>query len=143
MGEVISLLRDEYGIKRKPITSRNPQANSMVERAHKTLHNMINARIIKGIDDLPDPDNPWTGLLTALRFAMNSVCEPAQERIAASCDLPRGFTNSASRITFWHALGRKQGSEIKKIRGCFAFRFMTTNISLLYVPHQTTVFKSE
>jgi hypothetical protein len=73
MGEVISLLRDECGIKRKPITSLNPQANSMAERAHKTLHNMINAQIIEGIQDLLDPEHPWTGLLMALRFAVNST----------------------------------------------------------------------
>ena len=38
MGEVISLLRDEYNIIRKPITTRNPQANAIVERVHKTLN---------------------------------------------------------------------------------------------------------
>ena len=36
IGDVISLLRDEYGIIRKPsIASCNPQTNSMVERVHK------------------------------------------------------------------------------------------------------------
>eukprot|EP00955_Chlamydomonas_euryale_P012036 129713-Chlamydomonas_euryale.AAC.1 len=72
MGEVKPLLKDEYGIKRKPITSRNPQANSMVERAHKTIHNLVNSNIIRGTQDL-DKDDPWTGVLTAVRFGMNST----------------------------------------------------------------------
>jgi hypothetical protein len=40
MGDVISLLKNEYGINRRPITTRNPQANAMIERAHQTIHNI-------------------------------------------------------------------------------------------------------
>jgi len=45
--EVSETLQNEYGIKRKIITSRNPQSNSMIERCHKTLHNMIRSAQIK------------------------------------------------------------------------------------------------
>jgi hypothetical protein len=40
MGNVISLLKNEYGINRQPITTRNSQANAMIERSHQTIHNM-------------------------------------------------------------------------------------------------------
>ena len=46
MAEVKSLLKDEYGITRKPITTRNPQANAIVERAHQTIHNLIRSQQI-------------------------------------------------------------------------------------------------
>jgi transposase InsO family protein len=32
---------NDYGIKRKVISTRNPQANAIVERAHQTLGNLI------------------------------------------------------------------------------------------------------
>ena len=38
MGEVITMLNDDYNTKRKMITTRNPQANSIVKRIHKTVH---------------------------------------------------------------------------------------------------------
>ena len=42
MGEDFrKMLREEYGIKRKPITTRNPQANAIVERVHQVIGNMI------------------------------------------------------------------------------------------------------
>ena len=41
------VLRNDYGIVHKPITTRNPQANVMVERAHATLHEMVRAIQIK------------------------------------------------------------------------------------------------
>ena len=39
--EVKAMLHDEYGCIRKLITTRNPQANAMIERAHQVIHNMI------------------------------------------------------------------------------------------------------
>ena len=38
--EVRDTLKNEYGLTRKLITTRNPQANSMIERVHQVLHNM-------------------------------------------------------------------------------------------------------
>jgi len=45
--EVSETLKNEHGVKRKIVTSRNPQVNSMIERCHKTLHNMIHSAQIK------------------------------------------------------------------------------------------------
>ena len=39
--EVRDALKNEYGITRKLITTRNPQANSIIERVHQVMHNMI------------------------------------------------------------------------------------------------------
>ena len=35
------IVSDNYGIKRRPITVRNPQANSMIEKIHQTIGNII------------------------------------------------------------------------------------------------------
>ena len=75
MAEVKAMLKDRYGIKRHPITTRNPQANSMVERAHQTIHNMIRVQKIKSLKDLADPGplSPWAGTISAVGFAMRST----------------------------------------------------------------------
>ena len=70
--EIQEFLANEYGIKRKIITSRNPQSNSMVERCHKTLGNMIDSLGIKDKRDL-DPHFGFQGMLAALRKAMNAT----------------------------------------------------------------------
>eukprot|EP00957_Ditylum_brightwellii_P137098 10453419-Ditylum_brightwellii.AAC.1 len=41
MKDFIMFIQDEYGIKCKPITTRNPQANSIVERSHQTVGNLL------------------------------------------------------------------------------------------------------
>jgi len=63
--EVREMLHDKYGIKRKVITSRNPQANSMVERCHQTLANIIRVLGIRDRRDLDD-DFGWDGILSAV-----------------------------------------------------------------------------
>ena len=70
MAEVKDMLKNDYGITRKPITTRNPQANAMVERAHQTIGNMINTQGFKSKDDIPDG---WAGTLAALGFAMRAT----------------------------------------------------------------------
>ena len=70
--EVQATIKHEYGINRKLITTRNPQANAMVERVHQVIHNMIRVMELKGRQDL-DPDFGWTGILSAVRRAVVST----------------------------------------------------------------------
>ena len=48
------------------------KANSIVERVHKTIHNMIRGFQIKDKDDL-DPEFEFEGILSAVRKAVNST----------------------------------------------------------------------
>jgi len=52
--EVRDTLKNKYGFVRKIITSRNPQLNSIIERCHKTLHNMIRSAQITDKRDLDE-----------------------------------------------------------------------------------------
>ena len=70
--EVQNTIKHEYGITRKLITTRNPQANAIVERVHKSLHNMLRTTGIKDSGDL-DPDFGWNGYLSAIRRAVVST----------------------------------------------------------------------
>ena len=51
-GDVITTLRNEYGISRKPIASQNPQAKAMVECCHQTFQNMIRTQQLHVQQDL-------------------------------------------------------------------------------------------
>jgi len=74
--EVSETLENKYGVKRKIITSRNPQSNSMIERCHKTLHNMIRSAQIKDKRDL-DSLLGFKGVLAACQKAMNHAVQTA------------------------------------------------------------------
>ena len=71
--DVMQMLEDDYGVNRKRITTRNPQANSMVERAHQTVHNMIRTNQLHiPVEGHTLPERV-TGILTAVGHAMRST----------------------------------------------------------------------
>ena len=69
--EVIEMIEKGYRITRSPITTRNPQANSILERAHQTISNIL--RTFQVNNSELDLDNPWNRILSAVIFAMQST----------------------------------------------------------------------
>jgi hypothetical protein len=65
------MIKNDYGVKGKPITVRNPQANAIVERVHQVNGNMI--RTFELEDNYLDEDDPWKGILSAAAFAVRST----------------------------------------------------------------------
>jgi transposase InsO family protein len=71
MAEFSKMLIEDYNIKKNPITKRNPQANSIVERVHQTIGNMIRTFSIQEME--LDESDPWGGILAAVAFAVRST----------------------------------------------------------------------
>jgi hypothetical protein len=65
------MIKNDYGIKGKPITVRNPQANAIVERVHQVIGNIIWTFELKS--NYLDEDDPWKGILSATAFAVRST----------------------------------------------------------------------
>ena len=70
--EVQACIKDEYGIRKKLITTRNPQANSIVERVHQVIHNMI--RTFSVTDKNSDAvQHGWGGIMSPVRRGVNAT----------------------------------------------------------------------
>ncbi len=65
------MLKNDYGVTRKPITTRNPQANAIIERVHQVIANIIRTYELQ--DNYLDEANPWKGILSATAFAVRST----------------------------------------------------------------------
>jgi len=65
------MIKEDYGVKGKPITVRNPQANAIVERVHQVIGNII--RTFELEDNYLDEEDPWKGVLSATAFAVRST----------------------------------------------------------------------
>ena len=66
------IMDEEFNLEVKPISFGNPQANTILERVHQTIGNMIKTFQICNRDDL-DEEDPWSGILSAVVFAMRSA----------------------------------------------------------------------
>lgn len=69
MAEFSEMLINDYGVKKKPITKRNPQANAIVERVHQTIGNMIRTFQLHESEE----ENPLDGILNAVAFAVRAT----------------------------------------------------------------------
>ena len=65
MAEFAKMCHNDYGLKRKPITTRKPQSNEIIELIHQTIGN-----IIYGI---PKQNTPSVNTLTGEPFAQQST----------------------------------------------------------------------
>jgi len=71
MGDFAKMIKEDYGITRRGTTVRNPQANSILERIHQTLGNIVRTFEPQDLD--MDSDSPWEGILSAAMFALRST----------------------------------------------------------------------
>ena len=59
MAEFAKICHNDYGIKRKPITIRNPQSDAIIKRIHQTIGNIIRTFDVSNIVN----NDPWSGIL--------------------------------------------------------------------------------
>ena len=80
---------EDYGIKAKPITVRNPQANAIVERIHQVIGNFI--RTFELEHNYLDENDPWEGILSAMACAVQSTFHTTLQQIPGQlvfgCDI--------------------------------------------------------
>ncbi|CAJ1938684.1 unnamed protein product, partial [Cylindrotheca closterium] len=71
MAEVHEMLKNDYGCTVNQTTTRNPQANAIVERVHQIIGNMIRTFFVDDTE-LGEKD-PYTGILSAVALATRAT----------------------------------------------------------------------
>ena len=82
MAEFATMIVEEYGIKKSGMSPRNPQANSILERIHQVIGNMIKTFKIYDREDLAEQD-PWSGILAAIMFGIRATYHTTLESTPA------------------------------------------------------------
>ena len=71
LGEFARMVELDYGITKRPTTTRNPQANAILERSHQTLGNMLRTFEIHKEKEITEEN--LSGILSAIMFAMRAT----------------------------------------------------------------------
>lgn len=106
------MLKNDYGIKRKPITVRNPQANAIVERIHQVIGNII--RTFELQDNYLDEDDPWKGILSATAFAVRSTYHTTLQRTPGQLVFGRDMIFNVQHTANWEYIRSRKQKLIKK-----------------------------
>ena len=105
MAEFARMVKNDYGLKLKPITTRNPQANAIIERVHQTIGNIIRTFNVPAMDS----NDPWTGILAATMFAVRATYHTTLQASPMQLVFGRDAILNITRITDWeHIRQRKQ-----------------------------------
>ncbi len=108
--EFRNMLKEEYGIKGKPITTRNPQANAIVERIHQVLGNMIRSFELE--NHYLDEDDPWKGLLTAAAFAIRATMHTTLQKTPGQLVFGRDMILNVQHQADWELIKRRKQDRI-------------------------------
>ena len=77
-----SLIEQEYGIKTKPASSRNPQSNATIEIIHQVLGNLICTYNLH--DTYVYDADPWMGILATAGFAVRATFLRTKQKFRAN-----------------------------------------------------------
>ena len=111
IGSEFQKMLDEYGVKKKPITTRNPQANAIVERVHQTIGNII--RTFELEDNYLDEDDPWKGILAATAFAICATYHTTLQKSPGQLVLGRDMIFNVQHTANWEYIRARKQSLIQ------------------------------
>ena len=90
----------------------NPQANSILERIHQVIVNLV--RMFDLQNNYLDEDDPWSGILEATDFAVQSTYYTNPQSIPGQLVFGRDMILNTSFIVDWEAIRLRKPR--KKIR---------------------------
>jgi transposase InsO family protein len=106
MGEFARMIQEDYGITKKPTTTRNPQANSIIERIHQTIGNMIRSFQIGQLD--VDEKDPWSGVLAATMFATRATYHTTLQATPAQLVFGRDAIMNTKFTANWELIRKRK-----------------------------------
>ena len=112
MVEFKKMIKEDYGITQKLISTRNPQANAILERVHQTIGNMFRTRQIHKIE--LDEDEPWSGTLAAIAFSVRATVHTTLQHSPMHLVFGRDpFLNIRHEVD-WRLVNKRRQDRIKK-----------------------------
>ena len=96
-------LCDSYGIKRKPTTIKNPQANAILERVHQVLGQMLRTAEIDMAETVtPDDVNVF---LDSVAWAIHSIYHTVLKASPGAAIFGRDMLFDKPFIADWNKIG--------------------------------------
>ena len=114
MAEFALMIKQDYNVKRKLITTRNPAANAIIERVHQTIGNMIRSFQVQDLEVPVDADFSWTGILQAVSFAVRSTVHTVTRATPMQLVFGRDAILPIRHIADWNYIHSRKQSSINK-----------------------------
>jgi transposase InsO family protein len=112
LAEFRTLIDEDYGIELKHITTRNPQANAILERVHQTIGNIIRTMNIQQM--VLDDENPWDGILASTMFALRATVHTTTQFTPTQLVFGRDAILNTRHEANWHLIKERKQKLINR-----------------------------
>ena len=109
--DFLPLLKD-FSIKPTPTTIKNPQANSILERIHQVLGNMLRTKNLQQ-HDFDDMD-PWSELLASVAWAIRSTHHTTLQATPGQLVFGRDMLLNLKFVADWEAIRLRKQRDVDK-----------------------------
>ena len=104
------MVKNDFGIKLKVITTRNPQANAIVERVHATIGDMIRSfEVNKTTGNIK-----WPNILAAVMFAVRTTVHTTLKASPAQLVFGRDAILNIPFEADWQLIKLRKQARIKE-----------------------------
>ena len=108
MAEFANMCQNNYCLKRKPIATRNPQSNVIIEKIHQTIGNIIQTFDMSNIVN----NNPWSGILAATMFSVRATYHTTLQTSPMQLVFGRDAILNIKHVPDWEHIRQHQQSRI-------------------------------
>ena len=95
-------MKHDYGIKVRPITARNPQANHILQQVHQTIGNIICTFKVQKM--VLEHNDPWAGILASTMFAIRATVHTTTQHSPAQLVFGRDSIMNTPHEADWQLL---------------------------------------
>jgi hypothetical protein len=99
-------------VKKKPITTRNLQANAIDERVHQTIGNIIQTFELH--ENCLNEDDPWKGILAATAFAIRATYHTTLQKSPGQLISGRDMIFNIQHTANWEFIRARKQRLIQK-----------------------------
>ena len=103
---------ENYGIKAKPTTVHNPQANAIIERVHKVVNNMLRSFDLE--QDNLEEDNPFEYFLQSTAWAIRSTYHTTLQATPCQVVFGRDMIHNIAFKANWDWIQKRKQDIINK-----------------------------
>ena len=110
------MITNDHGIMVKPITSMNPHADTILERVHQTIGNILHTFKVQNM--ALDDENPWDVIMASTMFALRATIHPTTQYIPAQLIFRRNSIINKRHKVDWEIIRKQKQDLITKGNGC-------------------------
>ena len=127
MVEIAKMYQNDYGLKRKPITTSNSQSNAIIERIHQTIVNIIHTFDVSNIVN----NDPSSGILVAAMFSVRETYHTTLQASPMLLVFGRDLILNIKHVVDWEHIWQRKQARINRNNKRKICAVIITNTRLL------------